>query len=125
MSKRRQTGISSIGLLLLLAVIGFGVYVAIRLVPVYIDNWQISQSMQTVAHRADAATMSGSQLRTALKREFEVGYVSHMDLADDLTIRTGASGGRLMVYDYTVHLSLIGNVSLLVHFVDRQRVPGS
>ncbi|MDA8390054.1 MAG: DUF4845 domain-containing protein [Gammaproteobacteria bacterium] len=125
MSTRKEAGISSIGLLLLLVLIGFGIYVAIRLIPVYIDNWQISQSLKAVAHRADAPTMGGAQLRMALRREFEVGYVSHTSVARDLRIESTASGGRLMVYDYTVRKPLIGNITLLVHFVDRQQVPGN
>ncbi|MDA8362211.1 MAG: DUF4845 domain-containing protein [Gammaproteobacteria bacterium] len=125
MSTKKQAGISLVGLLLLLVLVGFGIYVAITLIPIYIDNWQISQSLKAVAHRADASTMDRLELQAALRREFQVGYVSHTDLSKDFTVESTATGGRLMVYDYTVRAPLIGNITLLVHFADQQSVPGS
>lgn len=66
--------------------------------------------------------MDRRALRAALAREFDVGYVSHVDIRRDLVVERERHG-RLMVFTYDVRTPFIYNITLLTHFVDRQRIP--
>ncbi|MHB1565258.1 MAG: DUF4845 domain-containing protein [Acidiferrobacter sp.] len=122
MAINHERGMTFLGILMLAVLAGVVVLLVVKLTPIYISNWQVEQSLVAVAHRSEAATMDRSALRAALSREFDVGYVSNLDIRSDLVVER-TRRGRLMIFTYDVRTPFVYNITLLLHFVDRQRIP--
>ncbi len=122
---RRQQGASLWGLLLVFIMVAFYVYLGFQIGPAYMNNWQIASALKGVATAPGADTMGRSQLREAVRQAFSVGYVSHVSVARDLHIEGTVGRSRVLVFRYNVHVPILYNVSALIHFTDRRKVPNS
>ncbi|HUW97760.1 MAG TPA: DUF4845 domain-containing protein [Acidiferrobacter sp.] len=123
MSRHLQRGATFWTVLVFILMAGFIVFLAFEIVPPYIANWQVSSALSNVAERGDANAMSDADLRTAVHREFEVGYVGHMDIDNDLHIEHRQDGDRMLVFSYDVRVPIFYNITAIIHFVDRNKVP--
>ena len=125
MSWNRERGATFWSLLFVVILVGFFVFLAFEIFPPYLDNWQIAHALDSVAKRPEANALSNSSLRDAVRREFNVGYVSGVSVAKDLQIEPTRGGGRILVFTYDVHIPIIYNITAVIHFVDRHKVQGS
>ncbi|MHB8253617.1 MAG: DUF4845 domain-containing protein [Acidiferrobacter sp.] len=124
MSWHRERGATLWGLLFCFTVAGFIVFLAFKVAPPYMDNWQIKDVLASVASRPDASAMSGSELRDAVRRGFNVGYVSHVSVSKDLRVQRTLRGRHVLVFSYDVRVPILYNIAALIHFVDRHKVSG-
>ncbi len=125
MAWRRQRGASLWSALVFVIVVGFWVFVGFKIWPSYLDNWQIEKALASVAKRPGAGSMGRSSLREAVRREFSVGYVSHVSVHKDLHFERTAQGTLVMIFRYHVLIPIVGNVSADLRFDDRHMVSGS
>lgn len=73
--RNRSRGITFIGFLVVLVVVGFFVYLGMRLVPMYIEYMGVVKSMEQVRSEPGAANMSPEQVRRSLQFKFDAQYV--------------------------------------------------
>ena len=73
--RNRSRGITLIGFVMLLAVLGFFAYLAMRLVPMYIEYMGVVKSMEQVRAEPGAANMSPEQVRRSLLFKFNAQYI--------------------------------------------------
>lgn len=125
MPGNRERGATFWSVLFVVILVGFFVFLAFEIFPPYLDNWQIAHALGSVAKRPEINTMSNSDLRSAVRREFNVGYVSGVSVANDLQILPTRTGGRILVFTYNVRVPIIYNITAVIHFVDRRKVRGS
>ncbi len=125
MSRDSERGASFWSLLVCLVLVGFLVFLAFEIAPPYFANWQIEKALANVAKQPGADSFGRSALRSAVRREFAVGYISHVSVAKDLHFRRTAHGLRVMVFRYEVRVPIMANVTALIAFVDRRKVTGS
>jgi hypothetical protein len=112
--RRRQQGMTFIGLLTILIMVGFILYAGIRLAPVYLNYLKISRSMTATAQEFKGDTVDPTALRTTLARHWEIDDPEQVDYKD-VEISKDDTGTMLHVaYDHMV--PYIANVSLSVHF---------
>ncbi len=97
-SDGRQRGMTVIGMLLLLVVIGFIALVAMKVVPMYIQYYTIKSTIESVRKEPQIAQMSQTDIQNAIQKRFDIGYVENVT-ARDLKIRNDRSGRVLdLVY---------------------------
>jgi hypothetical protein len=112
--RRRQRGMTFIGLLCILAMAGFLVYAAIRLVPVYLNYMNVVKTLQTTASEFKGDNPDPGAIRNSLERHWEITTISGVDYKD-VEITKDENGVSLhVVYDDAE--PYLGNVSLAVHF---------
>lgn len=95
-----QRGMTVIGMLLLIVVIGFMLLIAMKVVPMYIEYYTIKSTVESIRKESQLAQMSAPDIQKALQKRFDIGYVKLK--ASDLKIRNDAeSRGRVieLVYD--------------------------
>jgi hypothetical protein len=110
----RQQGMTMLGLLCILVLLGIIVYAGIRLVPVYLNYMNIVRTMNAVAADFKGENANPESIRTSLERHWEVQTISTVD-SKDIEVTKDDSGISLhVVYDDSE--PYIGNVSLAVHF---------
>jgi type IV secretory pathway TrbF-like protein len=120
--KQHQQGMSLLGVLLLAAVIAFFAYAAVKLVPLYIENFGVSSSLKTLNEEEIQGVDSG-ELRTRLLKRLEINNVRSVK-PDNIKIRSEGNF-RIVTVDYEVRTRFYGNVYLLVAFSDRVVLPGA
>jgi hypothetical protein len=74
-SRKRPSGITLIGFLVLLCVVGFFGYMAMRLIPMYVEYMGVVKSMELVRAEPNAANMNPEQIRNSLISKFDTQYV--------------------------------------------------
>lgn len=75
LGKKRSSGITLIGFLMLLGVIGFFGYLAMRLIPMYTEYMGVVKAMDMVRAEPNASSMSPEQVRQSLSVKFDTQYV--------------------------------------------------
>lgn len=122
--RSRQRGATFIGMLVIVAILGLGLYAAIRLTPLYFEYMAVSRALeQTAKDHADGAT-SPNELRSSLDRRWTIEDIKSIQ-PKEIEIRKSKGGGYLMRAWYRAEAPFIANVSLVVDFDKSVEVKGS
>jgi Tfp pilus assembly protein PilE len=111
----KQRGITLMGFLVVLMVVGFFVFLGIRLFPVYSEYYSVRSDMNAVAEEPNARGMDLARARQALERRFYISYVESVDLKKDVKI-IEESGTRSLNVHYEVRRPLIYNLDFVAVF---------
>jgi hypothetical protein len=114
---RRQRGVTFIGWMFLLIPVGIILYMAIRLVPIYLNYQRVAHSLTQTAidlKTEDMATLTPLLIRGALSRHFDVESITFPDIKDVAVTRDGT--GWTMEAKFEDSAPLIYNISLVVDF---------
>ena len=111
-----QKGITMIGFAIMLCVVGFFAYAAMKLIPLYTEYYGVVKSMKSLQTQAGIETMSIEQIRDTLDRNFSVQYVNETDVPLKSFILIKKDGQHSLRGAYDVRVPFVYNVDLLVHF---------
>ena len=112
--RRPQQGMTFIGLLCILVLVGTIGYAGVRLVPVYLNYMKLARTMESAAAEFKGETGSLDGVRKSLDRHWAIEDITAVD-QKDIEITRDDNGLQLHVaYDDAV--PYIANVSLSVHF---------
>ncbi len=110
---RNQHGMSMIGLILFMSLLGFFVYAGIRLGPIYSEYYSVVKAMKLVANKPGASSKSPKQIKEEMAKSFYTSYVERVKKKDVKVIR---NRGKQLQVKYDVQEPFIGNLDFLVHF---------
>lgn len=116
----RQGGFTLWSALYVLITLGIIVFVAVRSVPVYLNNHEIDKALGEVAHDPSLQHADAIAIRRAVARHFEAGYASDVS-PRDVTISHDESD-RIIELRYEVRRPLAFNMSLVYSFDDTARM---
>jgi hypothetical protein len=111
---RRERGMTTLGLIILVAFIGLCAFAALRLTPVYLNYTKVVGVINGVQDEFDGRNPTRSALRTSISRRFDVESVGEIT-ARDITV-TAVDGGFEVRAQYDHVAPFIGNISFSVHF---------
>jgi len=111
---RKQQGMTLIGLLCILVLVGVVVYAGIRLAPLYLNYMKVARAMEAVATETKGDNPDPAEMRSLLDRHFTIDDPTGVDVKD-IEI-TKDDGGVQMHVAYDDAVPYVGNVSLSVHF---------
>ena len=106
-------GITFLSFIIVLVVVGFFAYMAMRLVPVYQEYFSVRQAMNAVAEESGPNT-SPAQIRAALARRFDISYVDNVKPQNIRVIRDGR--GTQLNIQYQRLTPFVYNIEFLVSF---------
>ena len=113
--RQRQQGMTFIGLLCILALVGMIGYAGVRLVPVYLNYMNIVRTMTATASEFKGANPDPGAIRNALERHWEIETITAVDYKDiEITKDEGGAVSLHVMYDDSE--PYLANVSLAVHF---------
>lgn len=113
---RRQHGITLIGFAIVLIVVGFFAYAAMKLVPVYTEYFAVVKSMKSLQSDSDIQTLGIDEIRHKLEPIFDVQYVDETDVPMSSITLITSNGQRSLNVAYSVQRPFVYNIDLLVHF---------
>lgn len=113
--RSRQSGITFLGMLVLILVVGTWVYAAMRLTPVYLEYMKIAGTLEKVRdeYAANPETTE-AMLRVAIERHFDIESVNVLTQKDIAIKRDGAV--YRLTADYEQEAPFAFNVRFLVGF---------
>ena len=89
-AKGQQSGMSLIGMLLVMIMIGLVAVVAMQVFPMYSSYLSIKSTIETV-RKESVAQMAVPEIQAAIQKRFDIGYVEVIK-AKDIKIRNDRSG---------------------------------
>jgi hypothetical protein len=113
-SPRREAGMTTLGLLILIVFMGLFVFAGIRLSPVYLNYMKVVGVVNGVRDEFDGQNASRTAIRSSIERRFDIESVSEIK-ARDIAVNAVDSGFEVVAqYDHSA--PFIANVSFTVHF---------
>lgn len=113
--KSKQTGITLIGFLFVLAIAGFFAFMAMKLVPAYIEFLGVDKAMTQVAS-SGVEGKSLDELRRDLLFKLNFQYVDDATIKPkDITIKRANNAAQLSV-SYDKRIPFLYNIDFLLHF---------
>lgn len=120
-SVSRMKGATILGILFIVVVIVFGALILIRIVPPYIDYYQVKDSLDMLAKDPATPQMSKGKIREMFSRRLQVNNIKGID-PNQLEIENKNKQSWLMLkYETRVHI--LGNVDVVLMF-DNQVMVG-
>jgi len=117
---RRQEGMTTLGVIILVAFVGIFAFAAIRLIPVYLNYMKVAQVVAGVTEEFDGAGASSSMIRSSISRRFDVEMISEIR-AKDVTVKK-VDGGYEVTAAYSHKAPFVANVSFVVDFDTKSMV---
>lgn len=116
-ARRRQAGMTTLGMIILAAFIGLIAFGGLRLTPVYLNYFKVVGVVNGVQEEFDGQANSASAIRSSISRRFDVESVGVIT-ARDVSVTTVDGGYEVRAqYDHTA--PFIANISFTVHFDKR------
>ena len=72
---RQQYGMTPLATITILVLVAFGVYLILKLAPVYIENYAVASSLKSLKQDLDIREKAPEQVYDLLKRRFEINDV--------------------------------------------------
>lgn len=113
-NQRQQRGLSMIGLLFWGIIIVFVALVAMKLIPAYVEYFEIKKILKDLGSEVGSKGMSNGEIRERFAKRAMIDNITAVNPAD-LTI-SRENGQTVVSVDYSFQAPLVGNLSLLADF---------
>lgn len=113
-TRHRMKGITLIGFVVVLCVLGFFAYLAMRLIPVYVEYFGVVKSMEQVRGEPGAGQKSLEEIRRDLSLKFDTQYVDSVPPAA-IQLQRQAGGSTLRIA-YEKRVPFMYNIDLVAKF---------
>ena len=114
--KSRQSGITLIGFLMIMIIVGFFIFMAMKLLPSYSEAMGVSKSMNQIA-TAGTNGKSLDDIRRDLMFKLGFQYVdSSVVKPADITITRDSGGASTLNVNYDKTIPFMYNIDFLLHF---------
>lgn len=116
--KRKQSGITLIGFIIVLAVVGVFLYMGMKLVPMYSEFYAVKRSLSGLSEEPGIATMDPAKIRDLFFRRMYVNYSENVK-QENFKIARSDKGLQVTV-KYEVRKELIANLDVVGKFEAEQ-----
>jgi hypothetical protein len=119
--RSRQRGATFLGMVTIIAILGFALYAGIRLTPLYLEYMAVARALEQTA-KAESGATSPQTLRNALDRRWTIETIDSIQ-PKDIEIKKAGSGFTMRAW-YRAEAPFISNVSLVADFDKTVQVGG-
>jgi hypothetical protein len=112
--RRRQGGMTFIGVLCLLGLVGAIAYAGLRLVPLYLNYMKVVRSMEATASEFKSDNADPGAIRHALDKHWQIEDISSVESKEVEVVKDDGVVSMHVAYDDAA--PYLANVSLSVHF---------
>jgi Domain of unknown function (DUF4845) len=111
-SLKRQNGMTAIGWLIVLGLIGFFVLLTLRMLPSYLEYYKIVSSLDSLVN--ETGLDSPAAIRRLLDRRFNISYVDVIQPTDVIIKPVGSN--FQVIADYEARKHIFANVDVVMSF---------
>jgi hypothetical protein len=113
MRRNKQSGMTTVSTLFMLAIIGLFFTVVFKLAPHYLDNRMIQSAFNQVGE-SNIGGKSDAQIRHTIANFFTINNIRDVDIAK-IVIARGDTATRISL-DYEKRFAMFGNVDVVLSF---------
>ena len=115
-NRSRAQGMSSIMLLLAVAMGAIALISALKLMPLYVENWGVKNVLDGIAeeYATDKTFVGKKQIRSRLARRFNINQVKGLSYKDVKIERIDEN--YVVTADYETRVELVGNIDVVLKF---------
>ena len=114
---RRQQGMTTLGLVILVTFVGLFAFAGIRLTPVYLNYMKVAGVVNGVLEEFDGKGANSTAIRSSISRRFDIESVGVITARDVKVTKEG--NGYEVAATYSHKAPFIANVSFIVDFDKR------
>ena len=111
-SRTNQRGMTAIGWLIVLAMIGFFVLLGLRMVPAYLEYYKVVSTLNSIEEQSGFS--SAREIRKLLERRFDINYVNTITPQDVIIKPKG--DGYIVTASYEQREHVMANVYVVMDF---------
>ncbi|KRA44512.1 DUF4845 domain-containing protein [Pseudoxanthomonas sp. Root630] len=112
--KRNQGGMTLLGFLMVLVVVGFAAFIAMRLFPMYQEFYSVKSALKGLSNEAGVSDMDPAKIQDLFFRRLYINYSENVKPANVKIERM--DGGWKMSVNYEVRRPLLGNLDVVGKF---------
>lgn len=112
--KHKQAGMTLTSFLMVLAVVGFGLYIGMKLFPMYQEFYAVKSSLKGVAAEPGVSDMDPAKIQDLFFRRLYINYSESVKPSHVKIERM--DGGWKMSVSYEVRRPLVGNLDVVGKF---------
>ncbi len=120
--RRRQGGITLIGFVIVAAVVGFFLYIGIKLFPMYSEYYAVKSALKSLAAEDGVAKYDPGKIQDLFFRRLYMSYSDNVK-RDNVKIQR-VDGGWQMDVNYEVRKPLVANLDVVGRFDASQQLTG-
>jgi hypothetical protein len=119
--KHRQRGMTFLGIVVILFILGTAVYAGMRLLPVYLEYMEVARALNQLVDEYGNNETNPQTIRRSLERHWDVEDIKSIGWKEIEIQKTNE--GYDVRANYEVEQPFIGNVFLLVKFDELVSIP--
>jgi hypothetical protein len=112
----RQRGMTFLGFVMLMCLIGFFSMLIIKIGPIYLDHYKVVASLEGLKADPDLPSRSKQDILSSLAKRWDIDMVSSVTKDDVYVAKEMGKVTVQVAYDVTK--PIMGNIDVLVHFND-------
>ena len=116
--RRKERGMTLLGFVIVLAVVGFFAYVAMRLFPMYQEYYSVRSAMKGLAAEPGIGTQDPARIQDLFFRRLYINYSENVK-KEHVKLRRVDNGWEMQV-QYEVRRPLVGNLDVVGKFDSTQ-----
>lgn len=114
--RHSQKGMSFFGWLAVIALIIFGLVIAMKLVPIYMEHFTLRKIVTEVNEDPSIKIGSLGELHNHIAKGMQINSIRDIKVKDAIAITVSGTDVYTVVIKYEVRSAIIQNVDALVHF---------
>lgn len=119
--RKKQHGMTGIGIAIILGMIAFFALIAMRLFPIYMEHFSVTTHLGNLASNEQAKSMTNLEIMDKLQKSFDIDDVRNVK-DEHVYIERNKDGGIVVAVEYEVRTSGVGNVDMVVRFSDEVEI---
>lgn len=109
-----QKGMTAVGLMLLLACIAFVTLIALKIIPIYLDSFNVDDVLKTMKDERGLGDKPNSEMVRMIMKRLDINMVTDVT-PEDIYIEK-IKDVIIIEADYEVRKPMFGNLDVIVHF---------
>lgn len=116
--REQQSGMTLLSFIIVMAVVGFGLYITMKLFPMYNEYFSVTTALKGVASEPGVGSKSPGEIEDMFFRRL---YISYSDNVKPEHVRIEQTGGGMVMHvNYEVRKPLVGNLDVVAKFSTQQ-----
>nr|WP_165967381.1 DUF4845 domain-containing protein [Luteimonas aestuarii] len=111
---RRQRGITLLGFIIVMAVVGVFAYIGFKLFPMYQEYYAVKTALKGLANEPGIATTDPARIQQMFLRRLDMSYAQNIK-KEHIKIERG-DAGWVMTVQYEVRRPMIANLDVIGKF---------
>jgi Tfp pilus assembly protein PilE len=123
--RRNQSGMTLISFVIVAAVVGFFLFIAMKLFPMYQEFFAVKSAMKSLASEAGIAGEQPAQIKEKFFKRLYISYSNNVKPEHVKIENKGSGQGQVMYVNYEVRVPLVYNIDAVGKFSAEQPFSGT